>query len=310
MSRNIVLILTAFFQLNPAPSLAASPELVVLGIAQDGGYPHAGCKRDCCQQAWEDPKLRRNVACLAILDPESKQRWLIDATPDFRDQLRLLDGLQAPAAGLGLDGILLTHAHIGHYLGLAQLGREVLGAHGVTVYAMPSMEAFLRSNGPWDQLVRLDQIEIHSIALGTPISLNPRLSVSAIQVPHRDEYSETVGYRIQGPTRSALYIPDIDKWEKWDRRIEDLLSDVDIAFLDGTFYADGELPGRSMSEIPHPFIVESLSRFAGLPAPVRARVHFIHLNHTNPAMLEGSDARSRILAAGMSVAEQGKRFEL
>ena len=310
MSRAIALILTAVFQMNPATSFAASPQIVVLGVAQDGGYPHAGCKRDCCQRAWENPSVRRNVACLAILDPDTKERWLIDATPDFRDQLRLLDGLQAPSTALGLDGIFLTHAHIGHYLGLAQLGREVLGAHDVTVYAMPKMEAFLRSNGPWDQLVRLDQIEVRTIAADMPISLNSRISVSPLQVPHRDEYSETVGYRVLGPTRSALYIPDIDKWEKWDRRIEDILNEVDLAFLDGTFYADGELPGRNMSEIPHPFIVESLSRFANLPAPVRAKVHFIHLNHSNPAMLEGSEARSRIQAAGMSIVDQGQRFDL
>ncbi len=286
------------------------PWLVVLGTVQDGGAPQAGCTRDCCA----DPEIRRHVACLGIVDPMTSQRWIIDATPDFADQLRLLDRI-APANGnasgsAGLAGILLTHAHIGHYTGLMHLGHEVMGASGVPVWAMPRMKAFLSSNGPWDQLVAFGNISLMELQAGEPVRLNRRLAVTPILVPHRDEYSETVGFRIDGPGRSALYVPDIDKWERWDRQVEDLLAEVDVAWLDGTFYADGELPDRSMAAISHPFIVESLRRFRALPAVQRDKVHFIHLNHTNTALRAGSKARAAIDAAGFHVAQRGQRFLL
>jgi len=286
------------------------PWLVVLGTVQDGGAPQAGCSRECCS----DPEIRRHVACLGIVDPRTSQRWIIDATPDFADQLRQLDRLvpvkENASRSAGLTGILLTHAHIGHYTGLMNLGHEVMGASGVPVWVMPRMKAFLTSNGPWDQLVAFDNISLLELRAGEAVQLNQRITVTPVLVPHRDEYSETVGFRIDGPGRSALYVPDIDKWERWDRRIEDLLAEVDVAWLDGTFYAEGELSGRSMAAIRHPFIVETLQRLGSLPASQRDKVHFIHLNHTNPALRDGSEARAAIDGAGFHVAEEGQRFVL
>ena len=279
-----------------------TPFLVVLGNAQDGGYPQAGTPPGA---AW-DPALRRFASSLAIVDPVSGERWILDATPDFRDQLHLLDQVAPAATVPGVDGIFLTHAHVGHYTGLIHLGREIIGARGVPVHAMPRMVAFLSTQGPWDQLVRLENIELRPLADGVPVRLNERITVTPFLVPHRDEYSETVGFRIEGPTQSALYLPDIDKWERWDAegtRIEDVLAGVDVAYLDGTFFADGEIPDRAMSEIPHPFVMETLARFADAPASVRARIRFIHLNRTNPALHPGSEARERIEAAGFRVAD-------
>ena len=250
------------------------PYVVVLGIAQDGGYPQAGCNRPDCVQAWNDSSRRKLVASLGIVDPATKERWIIDATPDFPIQLRRLDEI-APGP---LPSILLTHAHIGHYLGLAHLGREVLGAKGVTVYAMPRMREFLEKNGPWDQLVRLGNIKI--VTLTDETRLNDRITVTPLRVPHRDEYSETVGFIVRGPSRAILWLPDIDKWEKWSTPIESVIAQVDIAYIDGTFYDESELPGRNMSEIPHPLMVESMSRLA----PYADKIRFIHLNQSNPAL--------------------------
>ena len=296
-------VLLAACRSAPPPSapLSSAPYTIVLGIAQDGGYPQAGCNRPDCLAAWRDPKLRRRVASLAIVDPRSQQRWLIDATPDFPSQLRTLDEAAPLAAGAPLlDGILLTHAHIGHYLGLAQLGREVLGARGVRVYAMARMRAFLETNGPWDQLVRLHNIELAPLAAGTEIALNERISITPLVVPHRDEYSETVGFVIRGPSRSILWLPDIDKWEKWTTPLEEVLARVDVAYVDGTFYDAGELPGRNLSEIPHPLMTETSARLAS--SPLRSRIRFIHLNQSNPLLREGR--------AGYAVAEEGERENL
>lgn len=292
---------------------AARPYVVVLGVAQDGGRPQAGCTRTCCAAAWEKPELRRNVASLAIVDPSSGERWIVDATPDFARQLRALDAVappRSPAKPPALDGILLTHAHAGHYLGLAQLGREVLGASKVPVLAMPRMCAYLGANGPWSQLVQIDNIVLVELADGARRPLNARLAIVPFRVPHRDEYSETVGFRIEGPTQSVVWLPDVDKWEKWETPIETLVQGADVAYLDGTFYANGEIPNRDMSEIPHPFIVESMRRLAPLAPSERAKVRFVHLNHTNPALDPGSDAAKAIEAAGFRIAREGERVEL
>jgi pyrroloquinoline quinone biosynthesis protein B len=291
----LFVIFAACASLSPS----TTPYALVLGRAQDGGYPQAGCNRADCIAAWRNPKLRQRVASLAIVDPQSHQRWIIDATPDFPSQLASLDET-APRGTALLDGILLTHAHIGHYLGLAHLGREVLGAHAIKVYAMPRMREFLRHNGPWDQLVTLHNIELVPIEDGVPIALNERITVTPLRVPHRDEYSETVGFIVRGPSRSILWLPDIDKWEKWTTPLESVLAQVDVAYLDGTFYEASELPGRDLREIPHPLMTETLARLAN--SPLRAKVRFIHLNQSNPLLREPR--------RGVAVARDGERSGL
>jgi pyrroloquinoline quinone biosynthesis protein B len=285
------------------------PYLVVLGIAQDAGYPQANCQKPCCQPAWNDPDKRRFVSCLGLVDPGSGQRWIFDATPDFRDQLHLLDTLDPRFQGT-ISGILLTHAHIGHYTGLIHLGREVMGAQAIPVYAMPRMDTFLRENGPWDQLVRLNNIQVLPLEEEVEISLADHIRVKPVRVPHRDEYSETVGFYITVHGHRILFIPDIDKWERWDRDLREVLQEVDLAFLDGSFYADGEIPNRNMAEIPHPFITESIKLLAPLPDTIKQKVHFIHFNHTNPILQSGSAARQEVESAGMSIASQGEIINL
>ncbi|MCH9648756.1 MAG: pyrroloquinoline quinone biosynthesis protein PqqB [Deltaproteobacteria bacterium] len=290
--------------------LATEPFLIVLGIAQDAGYPQAGCSKACCRRAGAFSERRRHASSLALVDPETSQRWLFEATPDFRHQLQGLDERFPPESSPGLAGIFLTHAHMGHYTGLLHLGREVMGAQGVPVFAMPRMGDFLESNGPWEQLVELGNIALQPLESGIAVQLNERLRVTPILVPHRDEYSETVGFLIEGPQRSVFFLPDIDKWERWETPIESLLERVDIAYLDGTFYSDGEIPGRDMAEIPHPFIAESLRRFSALGEEDRSKVRFIHLNHTNPALQPDSEAREEIEALGFSLAEELEEIRL
>lgn len=287
-----------------------TPYLIVLGIAQDGGVPQAGSKM---HKGWEDSEFARRVVSLGVVDPVTSERWLIDATPEFREQLHVLDGV-CPVDGVpGLRGIFLTHAHMGHYTGLMFLGLESMGADRVDVYAMPLMREFLSTNGPWDQLVRYENIVLRPLEERTRVQMNERLAITPYEVPHRQEYSEVVGFVIEGPNKSVLYIPDIDQWEHWDKRgtrIEDAIAKVDVAYLDGTFYANGEIPGRDMSGFPHPFIAHSMERFAALPPSERSKVRFIHLNHTNPALNPDGDVRKEIERKGFRVAEEMERVEL
>ncbi len=295
---------------DPASPETGQPFLVVLGVGQDGGFPQAGTKDP---DAWARIDLHRLPTSLGIVDPISGERWMVEATPAFPEQLRALDEV-APAEGVpGLSGILLTHAHVGHYTGLIHLGREIIGATGVPVYVMPRMGTFLRTNGPWSQLVGLGNIELRELDAGVPVPLNERIRVTPLLVPHRDEFSETVGFLIEGPERTVFFLPDIDKWEAWDARgtrIEEILEQVDVAYLDATFHADGEVPGRPMSEIPHPFVEESMERFSTLPDEVRARVRFIHMNRTNPVGWTGTPEWEAVHAAGFRVAVRGERVGL
>ncbi len=286
------------------------PYVVVLGIAQDGGYPQAGCRRECCAVARTHPRLASGPVCLAIVDPDSGQRWMLECTPAFPLQLQRLDDIAPVSPSPGLDGILLTHAHIGHYAGLVHLGREVMGSRAIPVYAMPRMREFLATQGPWSQLVELNNIELRPLAAHTAVKLNERIQVVPLVVPHRDEFSETVGFRVTGPNRSFLFLPDIDKWERWDQAIEEVVASVDVAWLDATFFDTRELPGRDLSEIPHPFVVETMRRFQPLSPEIRSRVNLIHLNHTNPALNPDSPAAGEIRRGGMDIARLDDRFEL
>jgi pyrroloquinoline quinone biosynthesis protein B len=283
--------------------------IVVLGIAQDAGYPQTGCYQPHCMRAWEDKSLRRTASSIAVIEESSKAKYLFDATPDMREQLYALEQV-APGGEYTLDGVFLTHAHIGHYVGLMHFGYESMGAHDIPVYTMPRMHDYLSTNGPWDQLVRYKNVALKMMANEKPEVFSEQLTVTPFRVPHRDEYSETVGYRIDGPNKSAVFIPDIDKWESWDMDIRDIIRDVDYALLDATFFADGELPGRDMSAIKHPFVSESMALFKDLTDEEKSRVIFIHLNHSNPLLIEGSKERAIVEEQGFRVADEGMRLEL
>ena len=208
------------------------------------------------------------------------------------------------------DGIFLTHAHMGHYSGLMHLGREALGSQEVPVYAMPRMMQFLPENGPWSQLVELKNITLMPLEDEQQVQASDALGIIPIEVPHRDEFSETVGYRIVGPNRSVLFIPDINKWDQWDRLLEDELREVDRAYLDATFYDVDEVGYRDMAEIPHPFMIETMDLLQELPQKERSKVHFIHMNHTNPCLDETSAAYREVRERGFNIARLGDSFSL
>ena len=284
---------------------AQSIELIVLGIAQDAGAPQISCEKSCCKTRWKSGQ-KELVSALGVLDKTHKAIYLMDATPDLSEQLaQLHTQFTAP-----LKGIFLTHAHIGHYTGLMYLGKEALGGKEIPVYAMERMQSFLKQNGPWSQLVKDKNIVLKPLLNEKQLKLSSALQLTPLQVPHRDEYSETVGYRIKGPEKSALFIPDIDKWEIWEKDISEEIAKVDYAFLDATFYDGEELGNRDMKQIPHPFVVESIQRFESLPPVEKAKIYFIHLNHTNPLLNKESDAYKNLIKAGYRVAQTGQIFTL
>ena len=273
--------------------------LVVLGTLQDGGSPHMGCVKSCC----DTKRPNDYVVSLGVID-ESKH-LLFDASPDIVSQTNYLQSI-SPAKELE---IFLTHAHMGHYAGLIHLGKESANTKKIPVYAMPRMAQFLQNNGPWSQLIDFENISIQPIQNKIPVSVSPRLTVTPLTVPHRDEFSETVGFLITGQSKRVLYIPDIDKWDLWETDINELLTQVDYAFLDATFFEDGEI-SRPMSEVPHPFVQESIIRFESLAVEEKNKIYFIHLNHTNPARDAGFKGRVFVEGKGYHFATFGMHFQL
>ena len=282
--------------------------LKVLGTIQDGGIPHLGCNKKCCEEYFLNQTQRIGVSSLGISNLKNNKNYLIDATPDINFQLKKLIGNENISKKL--NGIFITHAHMGHYSGLLNLGRESFSSSLVPLFVMPKMHEFISSNGPWDQLVKLKNVDLKSLSNNKPEVLGDNLSIVPFLVPHRDEYSETVGYKIIGPNKTALFIPDIDKWEKWEISIVELVKEVDYAFLDGTFYDAKEINNRDISEIPHPFIIESLELFKNLSVVDKNKVYFIHLNHTNPAIDKSSVPFKNIISKGFNVAEGNMEFNL
>ena len=285
-----------------------APYIYILGVAQDAGFPQAGCYKPHCMPGWNDPERKITATSIGLIDPSSKKKYIFEATPDFPEQLFLLEQ-EAPSDDFSLNGIFITHAHIGHYTGLMYLGREAMGANGLPIYVMPNMEQYLRENGPWSQLIALNNISLIPLRNDHSEVLN-NLKVTPFLVPHRDEFSETVGYSIQGPKKTALFIPDINKWSQWKENILERIQLVDYALIDATFYDNNELPGRDMSKIPHPFVVETMATLSLLPREQREKVWFIHMNHTNPLLNVNSDQAQGVRAQGFNIATTGLRLKL
>jgi len=285
-------------------------KLIVLGNTQDAGSPQAGCKKECCADLWKHPVQNRKITSIGVIDYDLQKNYLFDISPDFTQQVQMLQERSGTPKKTAPDGIFITHAHIGHYAGLIFLGKEAMNSEKVPVYAMPRLKNFLENNGPWSQLVHINNIAIQELQNEIPTQISNRLQVTPIQVPHRDEYSETVGYIIKGPNKKALFIPDIDKWSKWKYNIADLIKNVDYAFLDATFYDAEEIGYRNISDIPHPFVVESMEMFKNLPASDKKKIHFIHFNHTNKLLIPNSKETKMVLANGFNIARLGDEVTL
>lgn len=308
------LLLGCCFACNPIEQEMAVTELShphgavylrVLGTVQDAGYPQAGCLKACCKEHWHPSAQQKHITALGLVHQPSLQTWLFEASPDFKYQTKVLSDELNPYQFQLPSGIFLTHGHIGHYVGLMHLGREAMGADKVPVYALPKMKNYLENNGPWSQLVALQNIALQPLKADSTIQLLPSLQVIPFLVPHRGEYTETAGYKIITPNKKILFIPDIDKWEQWERDIRTEIAQVDVAFLDATFYKNGEVGNRDMAEIPHPFVEESMRLLDDLPAQEKAKVHFIHFNHTNPLLQDNHPAKKEVLKKGYHIAEEG-----
>jgi len=289
-------------------SIFSSMKLVVLGVTQDSGYPQIACADKCCERAWQDASLRNYPVSIALVNEEESEYYLFDVTPDVKFQLKLLSDMFPRLREKAPAGIFLTHAHIGHYTGLIHFSMEAMDSSMIPTYVMPRMMQFLRDNGPWSQLIAKKNIDLKEINSEAAVDISG-IQVIPFLVPHRDEFSETAGFKIFGPKCKVLFIPDIDKWADWEKSIIEEVNQVDIAYLDGSFYSDGEL-ARNMSKIKHPFVTETRDLFQEESVLEKSKIHFIHLNHTNPLLNKTSEEYLSVKASGYNVAELGRVIEV
>ena len=283
------------------------PWMIVLGTIQDAGSPHIGCKKKCCFKLFDKPDKNRQVVSLGILDPENNKSFMIEASPDIAFQMKELNNLSKKSYP---DGIFITHAHIGHYTGLMYLGKEAMNLSKFPVFVMPKMKKFLKKNGPWNQLVELNNINLVSMKANSKIKISSNITIIPFLIPHRNEYSETCGLKIIGPNKKIIFIPDIDKWSMWEKELISEIKDVDVALLDGTFYDRNELRNRDINKIPHPFVVETIKIFKNESLQERNKINFIHLNHTNPLLNENSSEYKNLIDQGFKISYKNDQIIL
>ena len=284
-----------------------SEYIYILGNTQDAGLPHIGCQHRFCLDNF-DVYEDYYTTSIAVVNSDLKKYILFEATPDITFQLNnlkknIFDEFLLP------ESIYITHAHIGHYTGLMYFGREALGAKDLIVKVLPRMSKFLQNNGPWSQLVDINNIKIEELNFESSTNELSNIIVTPVQVPHRDEYSETAGYIIEGKNKKALFIPDIDKWEKWDRDLGQLVKEFDFLLIDATFYDSKEI-NRDINEIPHPLVTETIDLLSGLDLKNRNKVYFIHMNHTNMMLDPDSKLSKLVISKGFNIARLGQKLYL
>lgn len=281
--------------------------IIILGIVQDAGYPQLGCQKNCCEKVWKNKQYKKYVVSFALVDWINKKWWLFEASPDIKDQLQLFQKLTNNKFQYLPNGIFITHAHIGHYSGLMQFGKESCNSNLISVYVLPKLKYFLEQNGPWSQLVTQKNISIQMLDTIQSLVLQDNIQIKTFVVPHRDEFSETAGFKITCNDKKYLFIPDIDKWGKWNKNILEEVKAVDIAFLDATFQTINELNNRKSEDIPHPFVLETIELFKNEDKYTKSKIHFIHLNHTNKLLWDPS-ARKKIVKLNYNLALQGQEY--
>ncbi|UJR15133.1 hypothetical protein I4U23_002098 [Adineta vaga] len=290
---------------------ANTTEILLLGIAQDGGMPQIRCQCKNCSSVHQGILPQQYTVSLAIINQTTNQVWLIDCSPDFRNQYTMLQKHFGLDKSFTLEGIFLTHLHMGHYTGLFQFGRETMDWKGLKIYGTESVCQFFQTNQPWSTYIQIGNFVLNPLVPQTEIQLSSDLFLKSQLIPHRAEFSDAVGYFIRGSLRTFFFCPDVDSWDRgWLNENGllplDIVQSVDQAFLDATFFSADELPNRKIDEIPHPTVMQTLEKFRGF----EHKITLIHLNHSNPLYDLQSKQREHCQQAGINIGIQGTVYKI
>ena len=211
---------------------------------------------------------------------------------------------------------MLTHAHLGHVDGLGLFGREAIAARDIELHVSDDMYHLIDRTPQWNLMVQQGVFNIRTFTAGDVVFSQGDLSIEAVRVPHRAELSDMHAFILRGPSKSLLFLTDHDTWKETltvhnCSTIRELLNklNVDIAFIDGTFWSEDELAGRNQATVPHPPVLQTL-KMLGNKKQGDPDIIFTHLNHTNPLYNRNSEQYAEVERLGWSVAHQGQRFTL
>jgi pyrroloquinoline quinone biosynthesis protein B len=264
----------------------------ILGNVQDGGVPHLGCGCDVCEAAREDQRKQKYVASILLKESsdEDSVRYLIDATPDVRYQIK----------GDYLDGVFISHGQLGHITGLLDFGEEGCDKNDLPVYVTDKTRRFIEHNDPYRLLIDKDNIDLKDFNDGESLNLQGA-EIEAREAEHSRLNTDTTSFMIKGPEKKLFYMSDIHAWTE-----ETLQSvkEADIAIVDGTFWNEEEID--RFEEVTHPVMKETMHKTEDWDT----EIYFTHLNHTNPVLRKDSEERKELEERGYHVAEKGIEIEL
>ena len=293
---------------------------VVLGSAAGGGFPQWNCCCPVCRLAWAgDPRVKpRTQASIAV--SADGERWLLlNASPDLRAQISATPALHPKAnrRASPIAAVILTGAEIDQTAGLLTLRER----QPFRLLATAATHGFVAGN-PMFSALQPDLVPRLTIAPGERFAPLPGIEAELFAVPgkvplylegdlSKDEADANVGVELRAGTARLIYVPGAAAAPV---PVQDRLARADVVLFDGTLYRDdemiligtGEKTGRRMGHMPIDGPDGTLATLTGLSG----RRLLIHINNTNPVLIEGSPERAHVTAAGWEVAEDGMEIVL
>jgi pyrroloquinoline quinone biosynthesis protein B len=296
---------------------------IVLGSAAGGGYPQWNCCCAICALFWKgDPRVTRRTQSSLAVSADCSSWILLNCSPDIREQIGQVAALQpkSPPRHSPISAVVLTNGDIDHIGGLLSL-RE---SHRFSLWASERVLHQIDSNPAFAVLNR-DLVSFRTMAFGKRFSPAAGIEIEAFEVPgkvplYRESEAghavsrdgNTVGLHVRNGGKTLSYVPgcgDIDK-----QVVSDLAS-TDALFFDGTLYDDNEMiasgtgqkTGRRMGHVPVSGEDGSIAQLALTGAPAR---YFVHMNNTNPLLIEGSPQRLMAETKGWTISHDGMEIEL
>jgi pyrroloquinoline quinone biosynthesis protein B len=298
-------------------------QAIVLGSAAGGGVPQWNCRCPICQLAREgDPRVTARTQSSLAVSPDG-ERWLVlNASPDIRQQIAQTSDLHPRAGSRNspIEAVLLTSAEVDHVAGLLTLRER----QPLAIYATPQILNTLALNPIFDVLAS-GVVMRHPVQLGQSIEPVGGLFATAFGVVGKvplwrehensaanDGFGSTVGVMLEAAGKRIAYVPGC-AWVDDDllRRI----AGIDVLLFDGTVFHDdelvragvGEKTGRRMGHMPMEGDDGSMARLSDV---IVSRSIYVHINNTNPVLIEGSAERRLVESRGWTVAYDGLRIVL
>jgi pyrroloquinoline quinone biosynthesis protein B len=303
-----------------SPASPSSPKLraQVLGSGAGGGVPQWNCGCRVCRLAWEgDSRVKPRTQSSLGVSADGESWLLLNASIDLRQQILATPALRPKREGRHspIAAVLLTNAEVDQAAGLLALRER----QPFTIFATSATLDTIGANRIFDVVDR-DIVSRRAVKLGEPFEPLPGLQLELFPVPGKvplwleenevetDALGEgTVGVAVEAAGRKLIYAPGCARMTE---SLKDRFAEADVLFFDGTLFADDEMilnglgdkTGRRMGHMPVSGPGGTLEELAG---HTHVRRILIHINNSNPILIEGSPEEAKVKAAGLEIAFDG-----